>query len=296
MSQQNDDFDLARKEELDRRSNSFKVMMAEQDINFAIIMQNADIFYFTGAIQKGWLVIARDSDPLFFIEKSIATGTDIPFEVIYIKSDRDLKKILKNKKILAGKGGLELEVVPVTVFERFKEMLGYDDFVNISPLIRELKALKSPYEMEQTQKTESIAIPSPVGYLIARAYLKMREVIHKEMIPLGLTHAQFVVIVHLANFPHTTHTGFCRLLDYNPGAMTRLLGRIEKKGFIRRVRDSKDRRSLRLELTDKGLEIYPCIVPRLGKAYNQLLRGFSKTEAMMFEQYLRMISASGSSR
>lgn len=43
-----------------------------------------------------------------------------------------------------------------------------------------------------------------------------------------------------------------RTLHYNPGAMTRLLDKLEQRGYLRRVPDPADRRALRLELTKSG--------------------------------------------
>lgn len=130
-----------------------------------------------------------------------------------------------------------------------------------------------------------------VAHLIAQIRQKLVESVERELAPLGLTHAQFVVVVQLANGMAGTPAEFCRLLNYDSGAMTRLLDRIEEKGIIRRVRSSKDRRSVGLELTDKGLELYPSIVPLILGVNKRLLQGFSKPESRMLEQFLqRMLS------
>src|SRR5579875_1841174 len=46
-----------------------------------------------------------------------------------------------------------------------------------------------------------------------------------------------------------------RLLRYNAGAMTRMLDKLEQRGYLRRVPDPDDRRALRLELTPAGKAI-----------------------------------------
>ncbi len=130
-----------------------------------------------------------------------------------------------------------------------------------------------------------------VAHLIAQIRQKLVESVETGLAPLGLTHAQFVVVVQLANGMAGTPAEFCRLLSYDSGAMTRLLDRIEEKGIIRRVRSSKDRRSVGLELTDKGLELYPSIVPVIQGVNKRLLRGFSKAEARTLEQFLQRMLA-----
>ncbi len=130
-----------------------------------------------------------------------------------------------------------------------------------------------------------------VAHLIAQLRQKLVESVERELAPLGLTHAQFVVVAQLANGMAGTPVEFCRLLNYDSGAMTRLLDRIEEKGVIRRVRSSKDRRSVGLELTDKGRALYPSIVPLILGVNKRLLRGFSKSESQLLDQFLRRMLA-----
>jgi Xaa-Pro aminopeptidase len=85
MLQQLETFDSVGKEELIRRIDRLKSMMGEQGIDFAVIMQNADMFYFTGTIQKGLLVIALGHEPLLFIEKSLARAKlETPIDIVYV--------------------------------------------------------------------------------------------------------------------------------------------------------------------------------------------------------------------
>ena len=171
MLQQLGAFDPVKKEELIRRIDGLKTMMAKQDINFAVIMQNVDMFYFTGTTQKGMLIIARDNEPLLFIEKSITRARlDTPLDIIPIRRDRDVRKTLEENGILKGTVGMELDVVPVAVFERFKSIIGFENFVDLSLLIKKLRAVKSPYEQEQMKKS---------GKIVSRVFARAKEVIRE---------------------------------------------------------------------------------------------------------------------
>lgn len=139
------------------------------------------------------------------------------------------------------------------------------------------------------QNLASCTIQQPLGYLIVHVKRRLGEIMEQQLEPLELTAAQFVVIIHLVHQPDTTPAEFSRILDYDPGAMTRLLDRIEKKGFIRRVQNPQDRRSVRLELTESGMALYPKILPKICNAYNQLLHGFSQDEARLLESMLQRI-------
>ncbi len=78
-----------------------------------------------------------------------------------------------------------------------------------------------------------------------------------------------------------------RNMSYDPGAMTRLLDRLENKGLLRRVPSASYRRSLVLELTTAGSDLRPKILAAIMKVNNNLLRGFSREEVTVLESFLR---------
>jgi DNA-binding MarR family transcriptional regulator len=141
------------------------------------------------------------------------------------------------------------------------------------------------------QKVTAGGMHSALGYLIAMTQRRLHEVLEQELQPLDLTAAQFVVIIRLFQQPGMTASDFCRILDYDPGAMKRLLDRIEHKGFIRRTRNPQDKRAVHLELTESGRQLQPEIMPKVCQAYNRLLHGFSADEAGQLEHLLQRILA-----
>lgn len=43
------------KEELDRRIKALQARLSEAAVDGALIVQNADLYYFTGTVPQGWL-------------------------------------------------------------------------------------------------------------------------------------------------------------------------------------------------------------------------------------------------
>ena len=130
-----------------------------------------------------------------------------------------------------------------------------------------------------------------LGYLIGHVRRALLEALDRELAPHGLTGTQAVVIFQLVNGDASHAAEFCRALHYDPGAMTRLLDRLEKKDFVRRVRSAHNRRTVRIELTPAGR----AAVPRIGAAaigvFNRFLRGFSKAEARLLLSFLKRLLA-----
>src|SRR3546814_19143622 len=71
----------------------------------------------------------------------------------------------------------------------------------------------------------------------------------------SLTFSQYVTLKKLA-IGSTGVTDLARAAELNPGAMTRLLDRLEAKGLVVRTADPTDRRALNIDLTDAGLAIW----------------------------------------
>lgn len=125
-----------------------------------------------------------------------------------------------------------------------------------------------------------------IGGLIARVRVKLFEALDEELAPFDITAAQYVILVNLANGVDSA-SGLCKGVSYDPGAMTRMIDRLERKGFVRRVRSPEDRRVVNLALTEEGKAVYPKLVARAAAATNRRLRGFTKTEARQLESFLQ---------
>lgn len=197
--------DFTSKEELDGRIGKLRQKMEENGISFAVILQNVDMFYFAGTVQKGILVIPVDKEPILFVERSVERAViETPLDITPIKRDKDVKGVLMDRGILRGKGGMELDVVPVTVFERWKALLGFESFVDLWPLIRDLRMVKSPFELIQVKKS---------GEVCAHVFEKARDTIS-----VGMREIDISAILE-AEGRKFGHQGFLRMRGLNQEMM-----------------------------------------------------------------------------
>jgi DNA-binding MarR family transcriptional regulator len=70
-----------------------------------------------------------------------------------------------------------------------------------------------------------------------------------------LNFSQYITLKHLAEGTASV-TDLANVAQLNPGAMTRLLDKLEQRGIVARVADPTDRRALRIHLTTAGAEIW----------------------------------------
>jgi DNA-binding MarR family transcriptional regulator len=107
-----------------------------------------------------------------------------------------------------------------------------------------------------------------------------------ELAPLDITAAQYVILMSLAHGECSSASDLCKGISYDPGAMTRMLDRLEKRGLVRRAPNPEDRRAFQLELTDEGKAVVPKLRVAGMKVLNRMLDGFSAREAKQLESFL----------
>jgi DNA-binding MarR family transcriptional regulator len=138
---------------------------------------------------------------------------------------------------------------------------------------------------------EAIRPDNSVGYLISKVRLELYSHVDRELAPYDMTAAQFSIMAHLAYEIADSASALCSGMSYDPGAMTRMVDRLEAKGFVRRVREKEDRRKVRLELTREGSAAFPEMMARVVEVLNRLLKGFSKGEASQLQDFLKRMLA-----
>ena len=126
-----------------------------------------------------------------------------------------------------------------------------------------------------------------IGGLLGRVKVEMSAALDAELEPLDITAAQYVILTCLALQEADSASGLCKGISYDPGAMTRMLDRLERRGLVRRVAHPNDRRTSNLELTPEGKAVYPKLRASAMKVLNRFLEGFSQQEARELEGFLQ---------
>jgi Xaa-Pro dipeptidase len=198
-------FDPVPRDDLLERINGLRRRMADAGIDFALLVQNVDCFYFAGTMQKGMLVVPLDQDPLIFVEKGTERAVmETPLELTPIKNDKEIKKILIDKHILKGTAGLEFDVLPLSIFERLKRVIGFDRYADVSESIREVRVIKSTFELAQIYKS---------GEMLAHVFAKARDVVRE-----GKTELEIEAAL-VAEGRKIGHQGFLRMRGLNQEMM-----------------------------------------------------------------------------
>ena len=130
-----------------------------------------------------------------------------------------------------------------------------------------------------------------IGRLMTRVKGEMMDRLDRELAPLDITAAQYVILVMLKNGEIDSASRLCQGVSYDPGAMTRMIDRLERKGLVKRVRSPQDRRKVIIALTGDGEAIYPKLIEASVRTINHFLRGFTGEDARQLEGLLKRMLA-----
>ena len=142
-------------------------------------------------------------------------------------------------------------------------------------------------------KAESYRMEESVGAVMKAVIASIAGQVDRRLVDHDLTHAQWVPLFKLAHGECGTVAELARTLQSDPGAMTRVLDRLEAKGLVARTRSIDDRRVVNLELTDAGREVAAVVPAVLAEVLNLHLAGFSKEEWRALLSMLKRMRANG---
>jgi DNA-binding MarR family transcriptional regulator len=143
------------------------------------------------------------------------------------------------------------------------------------------------------QDSDAVNTPRRIARMIRHIREVHLEALDKDLAPFDVSAAQFAILAVLASGETMSASGLCRTISYDPGAMTRMVDRLEKKGLIQRVACPADRRTLYLELTAKGEALYPRLQDCAASVWDRFQRGFTKDEVRQLEGFLQRMLANG---
>jgi len=107
----------------------------------------------------------------------------------------------------------------------------------------------------------------------------------------GLTGPQFATLQEVVRVGSPLPSELARALQVSQPTMTGILDRLEKRGFVRRVRHGDDRRSVQIHITDVGRQMLVDAPPLLQDRFCSELTRLQDWEQNMLLANLQRIAA-----
>jgi len=109
------------------------------------------------------------------------------------------------------------------------------------------------------------------GHLVWRLAMKWRTAVDRALDPLGLTHAQYVVLSSLLALDRPSQRELADHTGLEPLYVSKLARALESSGLIERTRDKVDTRTMRLTLTPQGRSVVEPAVTLVSALLDRLL-------------------------
>ena len=156
--------------EIGLRISRFQEVLRREEVQAALLLQLIDRFYFSGTIQEGVLIIPSQGDPRYLCRRSVQRARrETPLEVVPFASLKEVPLALGSH---VDRLGFELDVVPAGLFTRFSTLFPKSEWRDLGPLVREVRAVKSPYEIERIRAA---------GFQVGKVIDTAREVLTEGM-------------------------------------------------------------------------------------------------------------------
>lgn len=144
---------LVPESEVKQRLEGFQESLQQMELDGALITQNIDIYYLSGTMQNGVLYVPKSGDPCLYVKKSV---TRAEFEASVPVEDlgrmKELGSKIRNRFGEVKRLGIEMDVLPYGLAQRYLSMFPGAEPVDLSFALRLQRAVKSPYELEQLRE------------------------------------------------------------------------------------------------------------------------------------------------
>jgi Xaa-Pro dipeptidase len=198
------------------RKERLQLKMKQNHINACLITQNVDLYYFTGSMQTGYLLIPAEGEAIFFVRRSMVRAQqESSVTVEALGSMRDFESLLLERfaSLFAGVKRLvvatEFDVLPVQQFHRLEAALPSTTWVDGSMMVRETRMIKDEYEIGRIQEAARV-VDLALQFALAHVHAGMSEYALMSLIETALR--------------QNGHLGFMRMRGYNQEIITGMVG------------------------------------------------------------------------
>lgn len=135
-------------EDIQARVTRMQALLREKGLEGAFFIFPIDVYYFCGANQNAALWMPAEGDPVLLVRKSLARAREESAiaDVRPFPASKDFPGVFPKAP---RKVGLTFDVIPVQQLNYYSKLLPGCEFVDIAALNREVRSIKSLFELEQ---------------------------------------------------------------------------------------------------------------------------------------------------
>jgi Xaa-Pro dipeptidase len=194
--------------EVENRLRRLRAAMEQSGIEAFLAVQKMDYFYLSGTSQDALLFVPLEGEPLLMVKRELERArVESPLQaVIAMQSTRELPDLIRTHwGGVPETLGVEMDILPARDYFRYETLLEGTRLVDGSSLIRDVRKIKSPFEIDLMRRA---------GEIGQRVYNKARDFLRE-----GMTEIEFGGLME-ATAKALGHEGLIRVRSFNYEAYT----------------------------------------------------------------------------
>ncbi len=130
-------------DELQTRLGKVRSAMEGAGVSAVLVTDNANMYYLTGRVFDGMVYVSQRGEPIFFVRRPVELKGD---GVVYIRKPEEMAETIGLN--VPETVGMELDVTNYSRIMRLKSIFPQSELKNASPLMRTVRSVKTPAEIE----------------------------------------------------------------------------------------------------------------------------------------------------
>jgi DNA-binding MarR family transcriptional regulator len=150
-----------------------------------------------------------------------------------------------------------------------------------------IKGERWVFTMEKETSDREVMLWVRLAMTFNVVYQEIKHELNKEE---NITVPQLEIIACLDRTKGLSLSEIAERLLVTGGNITGLIDRMERDGYVHRVRDKTDRRVVKALLTEKGFELYKSFYPRYKKIMQRINSGLTEEERKQLQRLLKKLA------
>ncbi len=140
---------------------------------------------------------------------------------------------------------------------------------------------------EMTDKESVFVIDESTGFLINAVARLFAKSLHRRLMEHGVPIGQWPFLMFLWEQDELTQTALSKKIGVDNATTVRTIDRMEKAGLVERVRSSKDRRQIKIVLTEKAQDLKKTLQPLAVEVNTLATEGLTQEQKFSVNQLLK---------
>lgn len=163
----------------EQRLERLRQALRAQALDGMVVTHNVDLFYFTGTMQSGYLVVPAEGTPIFYVRRSVTRAREeSPIRVEPLGSMKTWRERLGDAMPAlsrACKLAAAFDTLPVGVHERLRKALPEASWTDGTALIRTIRMVKDEAELVSIRRAAKL-VDEALQEALPKLRAGMREI------------------------------------------------------------------------------------------------------------------------